>query len=353
RSAITSVIGRHTLEYGAEAAFNSLDRTFAFNSDPLENAIVEEDRYEFFITHSIQLTEQLSLQSVLTEEISTIFQDREGQTNERDFSFLKPRLELRYDLTPSDQFRVLVERNVSQLNLNDFVASRNVDDDTINFGNPKLRPESTWSYSLGYERRFADDGGSVQLRAIYEDVSDHIDKILIGTDDSGVGNIGDATQKSLETTINSRMGFIGFPSAVLTFSYTYEDSEVKDPFTGETRPTRWATPHYFDVRFRHDVENTDFAYGFTAHRRSARMRQDVSLVEVTDFEIHLNEFWVEYNLNPQVKIRLAGSHFANEDGRTFDKTFYDGHIANGVVRRIDFQDWRVDADFTLGVQATF
>ncbi|MDA1373087.1 MAG: TonB-dependent receptor [Proteobacteria bacterium] len=353
RSAMTSVIGRHTLEYGAEAAFNTLDRNFAFNSDPLQNAIVEEDRYEVFVTHSMQLTDKISLQSALTEEYSKIFQDREGQTNVRSFRYLKPRVELRYDLTSTDQFRLLAERTVSQLNLNEFVASRNVEDDLINFGNPDLEPESVSSYSLGYERRFANDGGSIELKALYEDFSEHIDKILIGTDDSGVGNIGSAWRKNIEVNLNTRFGFIGFPTAVLTLSYTYEDSETTDPFTGEKRKLRFTTPDYFQVNFRHDVEGTDFAYGFNAHRRSGRLRQDVSLFEVTDFEIHLGTAFVEYNVTPNVKIRFAGAHFLNEDGRIFDKTFYEGNIADGVVRRVDVQDWTIDPDYVLSLQATF
>ena len=353
RSAITSVLGRHTLEYGAEAAFNTLDRTFAFNNDPLANAVVEEDRYELFVTHSMQLTDRFSLQSALTQEYSAIFQDRDGQTNERSFNYLKPRIELRYDLTPADQFRLLTERTVSQLNLNEFVASRNVDDDLINFGNPDLEPEKIWSYSLSYERRFADDGGSVELKASYEDISDHIDKVLIGIDDSGIGNIGSAWKKNLEVNINTRFGFIGLPSAVLTFSYTYEDSETTDPFTGEKRRLRFSTPDYFQVNFRHDVEGTNFAYGFNAHRRSSRIRQDVSLYEDTDFEIHLGSAFVEYNFTPNLRVRFAGAHFLNDDGRVFDKIFYEGNIADGVIRRIDVQDWRIDPDYVLSLQATF
>ena len=353
RSAMTSIFGRHTLEYGAEAAFNTLDRTFTFNYDPLENAVVEEDRYEVFVTHNILLTEKTSLQSALTEEYSTIFQDREGQTNERSFRYLKPRVELRYDLTPTDQFRLLAERTVSQLNLNEFVASRNIEDDLINFGNPDLEPEKTWSYSIGYERRFANDGGSIELKALYEDISDHIDKILIGTDDSGVGNIGSAWRKNLEFSLNTRFGFIGFPSAVLTFSYTWEDSKTTDPFTGQKRRLRNSTPDYFRVNFRHDVEGTNLAYGLNAHRRSGRLRQDVSLFEVTQFEIHLGTAFVEYNVTPNVRLRFAAAHFLNEDGRTFDKTFYDGNIANGVIKRIDYQDWTIDPDYVLSLQATF
>jgi outer membrane receptor for ferrienterochelin and colicins len=353
RSAMTSVFDRHTLEYGVEAAFNTLDRTFAFNNDPLANAVVEEDRYEVFITHSIQLSDNVSLQSALTEEYSKIFQDRDNQTNDRSFRYLKPRVELRYNLTPTDQFRFLAERTVSQLNLNEFVASRNIDDELINFGNPNLEPESVVEYSASYERRFANDGGSVEIKASYEDVSDHIDRILIGTDDAGTGNIGDAWRKQFEVNLNTRFGFIGLPSAVLTFSYTFEDSETSDPFTSEKRRMHYSTPDYFRVNFRHDIEGTDFAYGFNAHRRSGRIRNDVSLFEVTDFDIHLGTAFIEYNFTPNVKIRFAGAHFLNDDGRVFDKTFYDGNIADGVVKRVDVQDWRIDPDYVLSVQATF
>ncbi len=353
RSTMTSNFGRHTWEYGAEGAFNTLDRSFAFNGDPLENAIVEEDRYDIFVTYSTLLSETLSLQAALTQELSTIYQNREGLTNERDFQYLKPRLELRYDQTLSDQFRLLVERTVSQLNLNDFVASRNVDDDTINFGNPNLEPESTWTYSLGYERRFADDGGSLALEVFYQDISDHIDKILIGTDDSGIGNIGSARRLNFNVDLTTRFGFIGAPTAVLTLSYTYDDNEVTDPFTGEKRRIKGSTPHYFQVNYRHDVENTNFAYGIAAHRRTYRERQDVSLYELSKLQTHLNYIFAEYNFTENVKMRFQAAHILNQDGRTFDKTIYDGNIANGVVERIDYQYFIVLPDYVLSLQATF
>lgn len=353
RSSMTSNIGNHTLEYGAEAAFNTLDRTWAFNDDPFANAVVEEDRYDVFLTHSLQLTDKLNLQSALTRETSEIFQDRDNQTNDRSFSYLKPRVETRYNVTPRDQFRLLLERTVSQLNLNNFVASRNIDDELVNFGNPELEPESTWTYSLSYERRFANDGGSIEFKAQYEDISEHIDKILIGTDASGIGNIGDAWRKTFDITLNTRFGFIGFPSAVLTFAYTYEDSETTDPFTGLKRRLRFSTSDYFRVNYRHDVAGTNFSYGFNAHRRSGRLRQDVSLYEVTDFLPHLGEMFVEYNFTPNVRLRFAGAHFWNDDWRVFRKTFYDGHIADGNIKRIEIQDWTIDPDYVLSIQATF
>ena len=353
RSTMTSNFGRHTWEYGAEGAFNTLDRTYAFNDDPLENAIVEEDRYDIFVTYSTPLSDILSLQAALTQELSTIYQNREGETNERDFQYLKPRLELRYDQTASDQFRLLVERTVSQLNLNDFVASRNLDDDTINFGNPNLRPESTWTYSLGYERRFADDGGSLNLEVRYQDISDHIDKILIDTEDSGIGNIGSAKRFNFNLDLTTRFGFIGAPNAVLTFSYTYDDNEVTDPFTGEKRRIKNSTPHYFRLNYRHDLETTNFAYGLVMHRRTYRERYDVSLYEKTTLQAHLDYVFVEYGFTDNVKMRFQAAHNLNRDGRTFERTIYDGNIADGNVDRIEHRYWIVVPDYVLSLQATF
>ena len=353
RSTMTTDVGQQTWEYGAEGAFNTLDRTFAFNGDPLENAIVEEDRYDIFVTYSTPLSDILNLQAALTQELSTIYQNREGETNERDFEYLKPRLELRYDQTASDQFRLLVERTVSQLNLNDFVASRNIQDDTINFGNPDLRPESTWTYSLGYERRFADDGGSLQLEVRYQDISDHIDKILIGTEDSGIGNIGSAKRFNFNLDLTTRFGFIGAPTAVLTFSYTYDDNEVTDPFTGEKRRLKNTTPHYFRVNYRHDLESTNFAYGLVMHRRTYRERQDVSLYEISKLQAHLDYVFAEYSFTENIKMRFQAAHNMNRDARTFDRTIYDGNIADGVVERIEQQYFIVVPDYVLSLQATF
>jgi len=354
RTTMNSVVGKHSWEYGAEAAYNTLDATFS-TDNAIENAIVEEDRYEVFVTHSIDLNEKMSLQSALTGEFSTIDQDREGETNSRSFEFLKPRVELRYDYTSADQFRVLIERTVSQLDLDGFVASRNVNDDTINFGNPNLQPESTWTTSIGYERRFDNDGGSIDLTLHYSKISNHIDKILIGDFDdarSGTGNIGDADQLGFDMVLNKRLDFVGLPSAVITFTYRYKDTETTDPFTGEKRDLRNTTPNFFDLQFRHDVENTDFAWGFSSHRhKGLRKRQDVSLREVTEFTTHVSAF-AEYNFTPTMKARIEANHFT-DDKRNIDKTFYDGNIANDVVRRFDVQEDYYRPDYLISLQATF
>ena len=351
RTTITTPIGdRHSLEYGGEAAFNTLDTTFSFNGGPFENSIVEEDRYEIFLSHNFKITDKLNLLSGATGEFSTIFQNRDGVSNSRSFRFLKPRVELRYDLTPSDQLRLFAERTASQLDLNDFIASRNINDELINFGNPDLSPEVTWRYSAGYEKRFPNDAGTVKIEAFYESISDHIDKILIGTAASGIGNIGDARSFGVETEVSTRFGFIGLPNAVLTVQYEYENSEATDPFTGETRQISRRTPHYFDLDFRHDV-NAKFTYGFNGHRRTLTRRQDVSLREITRYNRHV-EVYTEYNITPTMKLRFTAHRFLG-DARTFDKTFYVGNIIDGVIDRVDFQSFSIKTEYDIRFQATF
>lgn len=352
RLSMTSTFGdRHTLEYGGEGAFNTLDRTFAFDDDPLQNAVVTEDRYEVFATHSFKISDKVELQSALTGEFSTISQNRDGIANSRSFEFLKPRFELRYDLTNADQFRLVANRTVSQLNLNDFVAKRVVEDDSIDFGNPNLSPEQTWRYSLGYEKRFANDGGSLDIELFYERISDHIDKILIGEASSGVGNIGKAWKRGIEVEASIRMGFLNFPNAVLTLTYRHIDSKATDPFTGAAREVRGATPHFASFDFRHDIRNSKFSYGFGGHRRSTMRRTDVFLQEVRTFRRHVEAFF-EYSLTDRIKLTFDSHRFLHDTSGT-NKTFFVGNIADGVVDRIEKRLSKVNVLYTFRLQATF
>ncbi|MCH2356065.1 MAG: TonB-dependent receptor plug domain-containing protein, partial [Pseudomonadales bacterium] len=82
----------------------------------IDNAIstIEEVRYENFVVHNWQLNDRMALESSLIYELSTITQTGDVR-NERDFDFLRPKLDYRFDITSSLQLRATVEKNVSQL----------------------------------------------------------------------------------------------------------------------------------------------------------------------------------------------------------------------------------------------
>ena len=152
--------GSQNLEFGIERAQTILDSSLqlgllsgsgiasqVFGGLPEvnnANATVEETRYESFIIHNLQINSRMSLESTLIVETSEISQSGDVNKN-RDFDFIRPKVDYRFDITPSLQFRATVQKDVSQLSFNDFTANTNSADDDQNTiaGNPELRQEQS------------------------------------------------------------------------------------------------------------------------------------------------------------------------------------------------------------------
>ena len=129
----------------------------------LDNAFseIEEMRYEYFGIHNWQLSERMMLESQLIFEDSTITQSGDVN-NARSFSFLRPRVDYRFDITPTMQLRATVEKEVSQLSFSDFSLSQDNSDDDQNIqgGNPDVVQEQTWRYDVNFEYRLPEGLGS-------------------------------------------------------------------------------------------------------------------------------------------------------------------------------------------------
>lgn len=354
RTAITTdLFDSQSLEWGGEGAFNTLDKTQIFVGESEDIGVVKEDRYEIFATHNYNITPEASLQTSLTNEFSRIAQDREGTTNKRKYSYLKPRIELRYNVTDLDQLRFTSERKVSQLDLNNFIAKRNVADDSIDYGNPDLVPEKTWTHSIGYEKRLEKDAGSFELRLFYEDVKDHIDRIRIGDFadyNSGVGNIGDATKYGYEIKGNKRLGFIGLQNAMVTASFINTHSEVIDPFSGNERPTREPLGKFWRIDYEHVLPEYNAKYGLNLHHQVQNYRYDINLYERLKALYHLT-YYIEYTYE-KVKATLHVSHILGDNKRAW-KTFYVNDQSSGIIERLDRQKNGKSPDIYFSLQTTF
>ena len=70
----------------------------------LANSQVEEIRYEPFAIHNWRINPKLTLESTLLYETSDIIQTGDAQ-NSRSFEFIKPKIDLRYNITPMFQVR--------------------------------------------------------------------------------------------------------------------------------------------------------------------------------------------------------------------------------------------------------
>ena len=291
RSSYTwSLTASQRVEAGLEAAVNTLDRStrlFEQLADgtvvevPLFNstASVEEERYESFITHFWTLSERTLLESALNVEWSTITQDGGTVELERSFEFIKPRFDFRHDFNDSDQLRVRVERLVSQLDFSNFVLEFDRDNDLIRGGNPDLTPELTWQYSATWEHRFPDDRGLISARFFYDDIEDHIDRIIGPFGFSSLGNIGDAWRAGLELKTSLRLDTVGIPGAVIDVVYTGQETEATDPFSGEKRRISGEPAHDVEFQFRHDIPAWRFNYLLEFFYRSKRFDYDVAFID--------------------------------------------------------------------------
>ena len=364
RSSYSFAPGRgHNLEIGAEGARNVLEKDVAlfeilpdgsevpvsvFNAD----SEVNEDRYELFATHFWQLHDAVALESSLNVEYSKIAQVGADVDNARSFNYVKPRFDLRWDIDEASQLRGTVERTVSQLDFGDFVASFDNDDDQVDAGNPELEPEKTWAYRLGWERRLANDTGLVATELFYDDIEDHIDNIRVTDSLSAAGNIGDAERYGITLRGSLRLGLLGLDGAVLDASYTLQDSETTDPFTGATREMSDTTEQEYRINFRHDVADWRFNYNVEIEWNGERTANDINFRERSTSvgpRIHVG---MQYALTERIQLWFD-TRIATDGHTRRVRDRYVGDVADTALLRVETRDQYFRREHILGLRGRF
>lgn len=348
----TKIFDKQNLDVGFEAAFNELDALQSFDSSPFESSNIKEDRYEFFGTYSTDISGSVHLQASIIREESTIKQDAIGIVNQRSFGFWKPRIELRYDLDANKQLRFIADRSVSQLNLRNFIATRNTENDTIDFGNPDLVPQKVWQYLIAYEHRFADDAGTIGIELFKDEIADFITNTRNADGSSGIGNIGDAKRLGLDVEASGTLDFLGLKSARVSFTYRLRDTEMIDPFLNIERRLNGVASETYLLDFRHDLKDLGIVYGFDVNKRSYRFLQNRTVSEIRTNIIDIDDFYVEYSINKQTRLRFQIAR-PLKDRENYDRIFYAGDIADGVVDRIELRKRNIRPTYILKLQSTF
>ena len=258
-------------QWALEGAFNVLDgssklevldiNTGQFNEIPLAGgtAKVEEKRAETNITHSRKLTDKWSLQTSLGVEYSEISQTgANGLTRE----FVRPKgyLSSSYQLDASTNLRVRIEREVGQLNFSDFLSSVSLRDNLNTTGNIDLVPEQIWAGQLEWDRQFK-DGHTLRIKLYADLIDDLVDRIPIGTDGDAVGNIDSAQRYGIDINASLKGDQWGYKGTRLDLVLDLADSKLDDPLTGQSRQLNRNKEWFWSVKFRHDIDNTNWAYG--------------------------------------------------------------------------------------------
>ena len=255
-----------TFEGGAEGAYNVLDTQQAFSIGgtpvPLPSASVkvEELRGELFGKGTWRMTPTLTLEGGLRLETSTISQSGDAD-QEKSLFFAKPRLLATWTPSPGHQLRFRFERELGQLDFDDFAASADLEDDQVFGGNVDLEPEQRWISEVVYERRFWGEGVfSAALR--HDEIIDVIDRLPLPGGLSATGNIGDGTQDRLTLSLTLPMEKLGISGGRLNTGATFNQSEVIDPTTGEAREISRVRPFDANIGFTQDIVSWKTQWGF-------------------------------------------------------------------------------------------
>jgi len=370
-------IPNHGLEFGIERAQTLRDGNLRLGLDlggtpspehgfltavavDNSNSTVEEVRYENFLVHNWQINDKSSLESSLIYETSTITQTGDVY-NERDFDFVRPKLDYRYNINQSMQLRATAEKLVSQLSFSDFMASSDSDDDDQNTqaGNPQIVQEQHWEYSLNLEYRLPNSIGVLNSEIYYRDYEDVIDRVDVSTgpDDlrSARGNIGGAYRYGMNLDASSRLGHIGLPSALLSLGISVQEYDVTDVFLKLKRRMRYNSRWFGRASFRHDITRWDMSYGFSYFNSdndsNARQQIDINDIERDIRDYGLMLFFEKKAFNG-ITFRLDVRN-ANDPLRCRERTRFLGATIGGIVEEIENYCSQDGPVYALKVRHTF
>jgi outer membrane receptor protein involved in Fe transport len=321
----------HSVIANIEGAYNVLDNALVLTEDtgagpvienvPNANSRVKEIRGDFLLNDTWSLGAWL-WDYGLGVEVSTITQTGDAD-QERNFYFIKPKSLLTYSPNQQRQSRLRLEREVSQLNFNDFVSTTQFVDDDLALGNPDLKPERTWIAELSHEQRFG-KLGVITLTVFHHWITDVLDLLPVTDKFEVPGNIGDGRRWGLEASSTLPLTWLNLTGARLDVQMRWQDSKVTDPITGITRelsanggfsgpPTvrfRSENDYVVDIAYRQDLEESDWAWGWDTAFQADRTLFKVNELERFEEGIELNAF-IETTRWQGMKIRLEGRNLTN------------------------------------------
>ena len=353
--------GGHDWQISAEGAYNFLEIESEFFTagsdgifseeildDPL--AKVEESRGEITATHNRKFGEKLTVQASLGLEYSEITQS--GASNvSREFIRPKGFVNTAYAASDTLDLRYELGRRVGQLNFFDFISSVSLDTDIDRAGNAQLVPVQFWNHAVEIEKNFG-QGTNLRLRVFYEDIEDIVDNIPIGIDGDGVGNIDSASAYGaiLQGTVKgARWGFEG---TEMNFTFVAQKSELEDPLTFKPRRINGRNNRRASVDIRHDIPNTNIAYGAGLNYFRSAPRRGIFQTTQEQQQDPFSALFIEHK--DVFGLKLRGT-FRNLGGFTenFQREVYDGQRSSDNLDFIESRERYFNNDFELSISGTF
>ena len=342
------------IEAGGEVAYNFLDSEFSLtdNDEPVDlpaaNIKVEELRGELFTTVSMRPADTLSLDAGLRLETSEISTSGDSDASNR-FSFIKPRFSATYSPGGGAQYRVRVEREVGQLDFEDFAASGELSSGAVNAGNPDIEPERAWVYEAAYERVILGDG-AISVTYTYFDLEEVIDFVPVDGF-AAPGNIGDGERQQLVVSLGLPLDAIGPGLGRLAIDGTWRDSEIVDPVTGERREISGEPRFEGNLLYTRDFPSLNSTLGIRTELADKQTDYRLNQVIREENSGYWRLYW-DWRIRPDLFFRAQYENvLSREHSRT--QTFYDGPRSDGIVSVVQHREAILDPFIMLRLRWTF
>jgi outer membrane receptor for ferrienterochelin and colicin len=368
----------HTLEFGAEGAFNFRDTALKITNQlpglaptpvalPVADARIEETRGEVFASDIWTVSPSLTLETDLNVEASRITQSGDQQ-QQRDFKYIKPRLIATYRLSPQASLNASLIRDVSQLDFAEFSSAVDYVNTSTILGNPSLRPEKAWKFRLEWESHLTAHT-ALTAAAFYDRIEDVHDLVVLNHADA-FGNIGNGTRIGAEVRATVPLSGLGIANAELRLNGLYQQTRVTDPLTGKERSFSipierqgsvagapvlnagnkdWA----YVVNFRQNLDGLQGSWGVIvtqwAGRKEFHMAEDYSYVRK---EPRIDLFLETTAWKPVTVRFFLNNILTSTETRT--RNFYVGTRASGTLSRSEVRqsDGAAEASRILGFQVS-
>ena len=367
RKATVETIGRAVLKYrptpalsleaGAETAVNTLESHTAFSQNgaavalPAANVEVEEDRSELFAKAVWRPSPQWTVEGGLRYEVSTISSSGDVVL-EKDLHFAKPRLLVAWAPGEGTQVRARIEREVAQLNFDDFVATSSLNTGVVTTGNPNLNPQQAWVGELAVEQTFWRDG-QVGLSVRHYEIADATDRAPIFTATSvfdGPANIGEGTKDELQFDLTLPLTRLGVKGGRLQGTSTWRRSEVTDPTTGQKREISGLRHQKWEAHFTQPIAGMNAIWGFDVDSGWRETYYRFDQVSTDKLKTWVRMF-VDYKAQPHLVYRVD---LRNLPSRGFRHTRHDfaGPRGANPLQATDDRDIQMGPSIYLRIRKT-
>jgi outer membrane receptor protein involved in Fe transport len=358
------------LEAGIEGALNTLDSATSLKINaanvalPAANVRVEEKRGEAFGVAVWRMSPKLAFEFGLRQEASTVTSTGDVVL-EKSLSFTKPRFTTTWAPVEDLQVRGRFEREVTQLNFDDFVANNSVTQTgAVVAGNPDLSPMQAWVTELAVERRFLKQGVAILTvrRSVLKDVIDRAPVYLGNLVADAPANIGDGWRNEVQFSLSTPLDRIGLKQATIKGQVSLRETEVTDPTTGQPRPISsvqtFGTPPAisavreteWELHYTQDLPRLRSTWGFDIIGPYIDRYYRLSEIETQKSEISILIFG-EWKARPDLSLRVELQSLAKDTARVRD--VWSGPRNTAPLQYRDFRNLQYDGAIQFRLRKTF